>query len=87
MLDRSKREGSLSRQINLRVDDDVSESLDALAYLRGISVSELIRRTVTAEVDRERNHPALRQAMEARATYQGEAEGNVRRLRTPEKAD
>lgn len=75
----------MSRQINLRVGEDVGESLDALAYLRGISVSELIRRTVAAEVDRERKHPALQQAMEARAAYQGEVEGNVRHLRTPEK--
>lgn len=72
----------MSRQINLRVNESTAETLEAVAYVRGVTVSELIRLVVTADVDRERGHPAVQMAMEARAAYQGEADGTVRHLRS-----
>lgn len=46
----------MPRQINFQVDDDLMEDLKVLANRRGQTLSELIRRTLTAELDREAAH-------------------------------
>lgn len=47
------RRGDRPRQINFQVDDDLYEDLQVIAHRRGQTLSEFIRRTVEAELERE----------------------------------
>lgn len=72
-----------SAQLNVRLKADHLQALEAQAYLEGCSTADLARRVLEAHVKSVVDRREIRQAMEARARYQGIEDGSVRSLGGP----
>jgi hypothetical protein len=72
--------GLAARQLNLRIDSDTFDVLEAVAFLEGLSLPELIRPAVENLAKELRADPAVQLALRARAERTATRSGKLTRL-------
>jgi hypothetical protein len=68
------------RQINVRLDVDDHDVLEAAGFLRRTSVGELVRPSVERLIGDLKRDPAVRAALLAREEHQATQEGKLSRI-------
>lgn len=68
------------RQLNVRIDADDYEILEALAFVERTSVGQLALDVLQGHLEDRGDTEAVRLAMQAREVYDAENEGVLRRL-------
>jgi hypothetical protein len=68
------------KQLNVRLNEDIFDVLEAMAFIEGVSLPDIIRPVIEALAFEARSEPAIQLALRARAERMAVRSGKLSRI-------